>query len=219
MKVIIFGNGNTAELALEYLKNDSPYTVVALCIHDNYLNENSKTFYNLPLVPFSNVEKIYPPSEYYFFAPYTGTKMNKLREKIYKEIKEKKYHFISYISSKATVLTKNIGENCFILEDNTIQYGVTIGNNCVLWSGNHIGHHSTIEDNVFITSHVVISGLSHIGKYSWIGVNSCLRDKIKIAPNTLIGMGSVMTKDTEEYGVYIGNPGKLLKKCDDNIDL
>ena len=35
---------------------------------------------------------------------------------------------------------------------------MTIGDDCVLWSGNHIGHHATIGDHCFITSHVVVSG-------------------------------------------------------------
>ena len=71
--------------------------------------------------------------------------------------KKKGYDFYSYVSPKATVLTNKIGENCFILEDNTIQPFVEIGNNCVLWSGNHIGHHGKIDDHVFITSHCVVS--------------------------------------------------------------
>ena len=51
-----------------------------------------------------------------------------------------------------------MGDNCFIFEDNTVQPFVTLGNNLVLWSGNHIGHHSTLRDHCFISSHVVISG-------------------------------------------------------------
>ena len=43
------------------------------------------------------------------------------------------------------------GDNCFILEDNTIQPFVRIGNNVTLWSGNHIGHDSVIDDHCFIT--------------------------------------------------------------------
>ncbi len=64
---------------------------------------------------------------------------------------------ISYVSSKATVFPgAPIGDNCFILEDNTIQPFTSIGNNVVLWSGNHIGHHSVIKDHVSFTSHVVL---------------------------------------------------------------
>lgn len=63
------------------------------------------------------------------------------------------------MSSHATVLNDGrIGENVFLLEDNTIQPFVSIGNNVTLWSGNHIGHHSTIHDHCFLASHIVVSG-------------------------------------------------------------
>ena len=57
---------------------------------------------------------------------------------------------------------KRYWRKLFYLEDNTIQPYTKIGDNCVLWSGNHIGHHSTIEDHSIITSHACISGLGNI---------------------------------------------------------
>jgi sugar O-acyltransferase (sialic acid O-acetyltransferase NeuD family) len=217
MKVIIFGTGNISELAYYYLRDDSEHEVVAFTMNKEYIQTNS--FLDLPIVEFENIENIYSPSEYYLFAPVSARNLNKLREKIYIEGKNKGYKFISYISSKALCYTKDIGENCFILENNVIQYRVKIGNNCILWSGNHIGHHSTIEDNVFITSHVVISGMCVIGSYSYIGVNSCLKDNTNIAKNTVIGMCSCVNKNTEEYNIYIGVPAKKFKECDDSIIL
>ena len=77
--------------------------------------------------------------------------MNALRRGVYTRFKQKGYPLISYISSRATYFPGTpIGDNCFVLEDNTIQPFVKIGNNVVLWSGNHIGHHSTIADDVFL---------------------------------------------------------------------
>jgi acyl-[acyl carrier protein]--UDP-N-acetylglucosamine O-acyltransferase len=90
----------------------------------------------------------------------TGVKMNNMRKAVYEQGKEMGYEFISYVSSKATVCDNKIGDNCFILEDNTLQPFTEIGNNVVMWSGNHIGHHGKIEDHVFFTSHVVLSGLT-----------------------------------------------------------
>jgi UDP-3-O-[3-hydroxymyristoyl] glucosamine N-acyltransferase len=94
------------------------------------------------------------------------------------------------------------GENCFIFEDNTIQPFVRIGNNVVMWSGNHIGHHTTINDHVMITSHVVISGCCTIGEYCFFGVNSSVRDETIIAHDTLVGMDVSIGKDTQEYEIY-----------------
>jgi sugar O-acyltransferase (sialic acid O-acetyltransferase NeuD family) len=206
-KVIIFGVLDTAELAHYYLEHDSEHEVVAFSVNREYIQEES--FRGLPLVAFEDVENIFPPSEYSFFAPMTGRNMNRNREAIYNQVKAKGYQFISYISSHATILDRKvIGENCFILEDNTIQPFTTVGNNVVMWSGNHIGHHGQIKDHVFFTSHVVMSGHCVIESYSFFGVNSTVRDYLTIAPGTLVGMASAITKDTEEWGIYIGNPAK-----------
>jgi sugar O-acyltransferase (sialic acid O-acetyltransferase NeuD family) len=200
-KVIIFGIKDLAQLAHFYLTTDSEHHVVAFSVHQNYIGEFS-TFCNLPIYPFENIEKYLNPDDHSFLIPMTHSHMNKDREKVYNDVKLKGYDLISYISSKATVLTDKIGENCFILEDNTIQPFVTIGNNVVLWSGNHIGHHSVINDHVFITSQVVISGNCMIEQNSFLGVNCCLKERIKIGESSFIAMGCIITKNTEPFSVY-----------------
>jgi UDP-3-O-[3-hydroxymyristoyl] glucosamine N-acyltransferase len=97
-----------------------------------------------------------------------------------------------------------IGDNCFVFEANVIQPFVTIGNDVVLWSGNHIGHDVTIEDHVFIASHVVVSGNATIGARSFVGVNATFRDGVTVAPDCVIGAGASIMKDTVRGGVYAG---------------
>jgi sugar O-acyltransferase (sialic acid O-acetyltransferase NeuD family) len=203
--VIIFGINDLAELAHFYFKNEgeSNLNPVAFTVNKEYLEET--TFKDLPVVPFEELENYYSPSEYKLFAPVTN---NKLREKIYQEGRKRGYEFISYISRRCTNFSSSIGDNCFILEDNTIQPFTTIGNNVVLWSGNHIGHHSVIEDNIFFTSHVVVSGHCRIKRGSFLGVNSCIRDGITVGENCVVGMGSVVTKNTEADSTYIGSPAR-----------
>ncbi|MBO9200141.1 MULTISPECIES: acetyltransferase [Niastella] len=209
-KVIIFGIQDYAELAHYYLTNDSSFEVAAFCVNEKYIPE-SKSFRGLPVVPFEDVEHKFPICDYSFFAPMAPKKMNQVREAIYGEVKEKGYNLISYISSKVTMFNNEIGDNCFILENNTLQPFTKIGNNVVLWSGNHIGHHGEIRDHVTFTSHVVMSGHCIIGENSFLGVNATLRDGITLAKGTLVGMASAITKSTEEWGVYIGNPAKKLE--------
>lgn len=209
-KVVIFGLLDTAELAHYYLENDSEHEVVAFTVSREYLK--NKEFRGLPVVAFEDLVTVYPPKKYHLFAPMTAKKMNTLREQIYKEGKEKGYDFITYVSSKATVCDNEIGENCFILEDNTIQPFTKIGNNVVLWSGNHIGHHGIIKDHVFFTSHVVLSGHCIVESNCFFGVNATIRDYTHLAQGSLIAMGASLTiQETEEWGVYVGNPAKKLE--------
>ena len=210
-KVIIFGTKDTAQLANYYLnKHNSLYEVVCFTINKQFITHDK--FCDKPVIAFEDIENIFSPKEYKMFAPMTGVKMNNVRENIYKQGKQKGYEFISYVSPQCTNFSNKIGENCFILEDNTIQPFVEIGNNVILWSGNHIGHHSIIKDNVFFTSHIVLSGHCNVEENSWIGVNSTIRDYTKIAKYSLIAMGSLITKSTEEYGFYMGTPAKKQEK-------
>ena len=218
-QVVIFGIQDFASLAHFYLKEDSPHKVVAFSVTEKYMPSNA-TFEGLPIVPFEELEKLYPPKAYAFFAPMSHRKMNRLREVIYLQAEEKGYTFISYVSSKATVFSNvKIGRNCFILEDNTIQPFVSIGNNVVLWSGNHIGHHSVIRDHVMFTSHVVLSGHCVVEPYCFFGVNATLRDGLHFSEGTLVAMGACVTKDTEPWGVYTGVPAKIGQTLSKNLDI
>ena len=93
-----------------------------------------------------------------------------------------------------------------------IQPYVEVGNNCILWSGNHVGHRTIIQDHVFVASHAVISGYCIIGEGSFLGVNSTFNDNVSIAPSCIIGSGSLVVKNTEPEGIYVGSPARRVPR-------
>lgn len=217
-KLVIIGNTSNARLAKFFFETDSEYEVSAFSVDKQYITDDQ--FEGLPVIPFEEIENKYPASEYDAFVAVGYTDMNKIREKLYSECKTKGYTMANYISTHCTFLTQfPTGDNCFILEDNTIQPFVKIGNNVVLWSGNHIGHDVTIEDHNFITSHVVVSGFVTIKRNCFIGVNATIRDAITIAPETLIAAGAIIMKDTVEKGVYLPARSTLFDKKSDEIKI
>ena len=202
IKVIIFGTGEISQIAFHYLKEDEKYEVFGFTMDQEYIKENK--FENLSIIPFNNIQQIFPPDDFKLFITIGYNQVNKVREKKFIEARDKGYDFISYIHPKATISSNaKIGKNCFIFEDNTIQPYVTIEDNCILWSGNHIGHHSTIRANCFITSHVVVSGGCDIGDNTFIGVNATLRNHIKIGKSNVIGAGSLILNDSEDNKVFV----------------
>ncbi len=200
-KLIIIGDSAFAQIAYEYFTHDSIYEVVAFSVEKDFLKKEE--MFERPVVPFEELEYLYEPTKYKAFVAIAYTQLNRLRARLYREAKKKGYTIVSYVSSKAFVWRNvKIGENCFVFEDNTIQPFVKIGNNVIMWSGNHIGHHSIIRDHSFISSHVVVSGFCEIGEYCFIGVNSTIGNNIRIAKDCLIGAGSVILRDTEEGRIY-----------------
>ena len=207
-KVVIFGTGDIGELARFYFTNDSPHEVAAFCADAAFID--SPQFEGLPLLPFEEIQDTHPPGEFDMFVALSYSKLNETRARKYHEAKEKGYKLISYVCSRSVMWgDTEIGDNCFIFENQTIQPYVKIGNNVTLWSGNHIGHHSVIGDHSFLTSHVVVSGHVEIGPYCFLGVNSTLRDGISLAQGTVIGAGATIVKDTVENGVYMGVAAEL----------
>ena len=201
--LVIFGTADTAQMAHFYFTKDTDYEVVAFTVDAAYLTEPA--FCDRPVIPFEQIATQCGPDTHSLFVAVSYFKLNQVRAEKYRAAKALGYRIPSYVSTRATVLNDGrIGDNCFILEDNTIQPFVTIGNNVTLWSGNHIGHHSTIHDHCFIASHVVVSGGVEIGESCFIGVNVTLRDHVKIGARCVIGAGALILSDAEPEGVYLG---------------
>jgi sugar O-acyltransferase (sialic acid O-acetyltransferase NeuD family) len=208
--LVLFGANEIADLAAFYFRHDGGRRVDALAVDGAYLKADH--VFGLPVVPFEDVEQRFPPADYDLFVATSYAEINRLRARKCAEGMGKGYRLASYVSPRATVFPDLVfGWNCFILEDNTIQPRVRIGNNVTLWSGNHIGHHSTIEDNVFVASHVVVSGGVVIGENSFIGVNATLRDHIRVGRFSVVGAGAVLLEDAPDEAVYRSIPTELSK--------
>lgn len=210
-KLIIYGLGETAEIAYEYFSYDSDFEVAAFTVDKPFLKK--KSWFDLPVLTFESIESNFGPKGHQMFAAASYTKLNRVRAEMYLKAKAKKYTMASYVSSNAFVW-RNVeyGDNVFIFENNVIQHKVKIGNNVILWSGNHVGHRTVIEDHVYLSSHCVISGYCHIGTSSFLGVNCTFNDKISLGEDNVVGSGALIISDTAAGQLMIGAPAKPAAK-------
>ena len=193
-KLVIVGDSAFAEVAYEYFTHDSPYEVVAFAVEREFRRQEE--LFGLPVVPFEELAAHFPPATHAFYAALVYTQGNALRRRLYEAAKAKGYAPASYVSSRAFVWRNvEIGEHCFVFENNVVQPFVKLGSNVVLWSGNHIGHHSSIGDHCFVSSHVVVSGFVHIGQSCFLGVNSTFANNLEVGNDCFIGAGALVVGD------------------------
>jgi len=208
--VLIFGAGEIAEVAHFYFTRDTRIPVAGFTVDAAYLKE--ARFCGLPVVAFEEAQGAFASATHDLFVALSYAKINAVRAQKCAEGKARGYRLASYVSSKASVWDGfQAGENCFILEDNTLQPFVHIAHNVTLWSGNHIGHHARVGANCFITSHVVISGGVQVGENAFIGVNATLRDHVKIGARSVIGAGALVLEDVPDDGVVAPRGTELSK--------
>ena len=208
-KLIIFGNGEIAELANYYFSNFTSFNVLGFTVDQEYIKED--TFCKKPIVPFENIEDNYNKSDVFFHVALSYKKLNKIREKKFLEVKSKGFNLASFISQKSNfdINAFSYGENCFILENQTIQKNVKIGDNVMIWSSNHLGHGSLIGDHTYISSHVVISGHCKIGKRCFFGVNSSTADFTNIGDDVFAGMGTSVASNVKSGSVILNDKSKI----------
>lgn len=207
-QIVIFGTGKMAELAHLYFTKDQAFDVVAFCVDEQHKGDQT-IFRNLPLVSFETVEKQYPPNEFKMFVAIGYTKLNALRKEKYFAAKSKGYTLVSYACQRSIIWDDvTFGDNCFIFENQVMQPHVQIGNNVIIWSGNHFGHDVQIGDHSFIASHCVLSGGVQIGKSNFVGVNATFRDAISTGDHCIIGAGVILLNHAKEKSVYIAESTK-----------
>lgn len=202
-KLVLIGDSAFAEVAYEYFTHDSPYEVVGFAVESAFRRRDE--LLGLPVVPFEEVESRFAPAEHSFYAALVYTQGNALRRRLYEAAKAKGYRPASYVSSRAFVW-KNVelGEHCFVFEANVVQPFVKVGANVVLWSGNHIGHHSSIGDHCFVSSHVVVSGFVHIGQSCFLGVNSTFANNLQVGDGCVVGAGALVLGDVGDGETVVG---------------
>jgi acetyltransferase-like isoleucine patch superfamily enzyme len=125
-----------------------------------------------------------------------------------------------------------IGENCILSKGVYIDYGVSIGNNVKIQNGVSVYHGVTLEDGVFVGPYVCFTNDLYPrainpddtikGADDWVvsetliqhgaalGANSTIRCGITIGRWAMVGAGTVVTRSVPDYGLVVGNPGRLI---------
>lgn len=129
----------------------------------------------------------------------------------------------------------NLGRKSVIEDFTTINNGVghvIIGDRTIIGLGNTVIGPVEIGNDVMFAQNVVVSGMNHgyedislppskqkdickliaIDDNVWIGANSVITIGVHIGKHSVIGAGSVVTKDIPPYSIAVGNPAKVIKQ-------
>lgn len=203
--LIVFGIGELAQLAAYYFKQDAGREVEAFVLDDALVSERS--FDSRPVVALSELTGLFPSAEFDAFVAIGYRRLNEARAEKCAQLRGLGYRLASYVSSRSIVWPDlKLGDNCFIMEGNTIQPFVQIGNGVIVWCDNLISHHVVVGDNAFITSHVVVSGGVHIGERTFLGVNATIKEKVRIGSGVIVGAGALILRDADADSGYLEHP-------------
>lgn len=216
-RIVVFGTGTLGRLAHWYFRNDSPHEVVAFT--EDAAHRRAASYLGLPLVDFEDLVSRYPPDDYHLFIAIGYTHMNRVRADRYRQAKAQGYELPSYVHRHSTIYADAIGDNCFIMEGNSIQPFVRIGNDVTMLPKNGVGHDTVVGDHSYLAGNVSVAGQVEIGEYCFLGIGSTVRNRIRLGARTLVGAGAVILQHTEEGSVYVLPRARKLPLTSDDADV
>lgn len=203
-KCVIFGTSKIADVLYQTIMSDTKtdIQVVAFCVDKEYKTSDFK--FELPVVDFENVQNNYPPSEYDMIIAIGYHDLNRIRKKKFGDSKNKGYELRGYIHSGVDITNDvKIGRNVVILNNVCVGPGSEIGDDTIAFPGSVISHHVIVGNHNWITSGTVIGGNTTVGDCNFFGIGCCIGHNIKIGNLNFVGTQAVITRNTEDYSVYI----------------
>ena len=140
---------------------------------------------------------------------------NYIREKVAKvvEKKFKKIAWSKYIARSSNIQKSvKISPGSMVMENVFINHNTFIGKHVLINSGSIIEHDNKFDNYSSCGPGVVTGGEVFVGKKTFIGLGSRIRDKIEIKKNSIIGLGSNIIANCKEKSIYFGNPAKYIKE-------
>tara|TARA_B100001057_G_C22508757_1_gene817021 strand:+ start:68 stop:682 length:615 start_codon:yes stop_codon:yes gene_type:complete len=133
----------------------------------------------------------------------------KIRSKVFKIFKKKRYNFITIIDKTSVVAASSqISEGSIIFPNSSVGPKTVIKKNVVIHTAAVIEHDSVVEENSYVGPSAVVCGNSKVGKNCLVGANSCIIEYIKMPNNSILGASGLLNKNYKKSKTFIGVPAK-----------
>lgn len=121
--------------------------------------------------------------------------------------------FANLVHSSAYVHSScKMGEGIFLYPGVIIDMAVQLEDNVLIHVGGSVAHDSVIGQHSYLAPGVNVAGYATIGRCCFVGIGATIIDEIAIAPNSIIGAGSVIIHNTDPNSVSVGVPARQIKK-------
>ncbi len=116
-----------------------------------------------------------------------------------------------------------IGNNCVIMMNATINIGAVIGDNTMIDMNTVLGGRATVGKNCHIGAGAVLAGVIEppsatpviIEDGVVIGANAVVLEGCKVGEGSVVAAGAIVTEDVPAGVVVAGTPARIIKKVDE----
>jgi sugar O-acyltransferase (sialic acid O-acetyltransferase NeuD family) len=209
-KIILVGGGGHCRSVIDVIETENRYEIIGILDRVELVGQKVLSY---PIIASDNDIETVLKNCQNFFITVGHIKTAAVREKLFNSIKEKGGHFPIIISPKAHVSKHAcLSEGTVVMHHAVVNTLAVTGKNCIINTGAVLEHDVQVGDHCHISTGAYINGECKIGSGSFVGSNATTVQTIHIGDRNVIAAGAVLTKNTEDFSLYAGNPATLKKK-------
>ena len=111
-----------------------------------------------------------------------------------------------------------LGHGNFIGQNAVLQPGVTLGDHCTVRAGANLGHDSVLDSFCYVGPNATLCGRAGMKLGAHLGPNAVVTDGIQMGRLSILAAGSMLARDSEEGGTYLGVPARLVRTMRNRLE-
>ncbi|MBI9066037.1 MAG: NeuD/PglB/VioB family sugar acetyltransferase [Salinivirgaceae bacterium] len=208
--IVLFGGGVHASYCIDIIKKEGKYNIVGIIDSINNIGEEISGYSIIGRQEEINILI----DKFNIDAGVITIGDNWSRKVVFDCIKQKspKFKFVNAIHP-STIIGMNVklGVGIVIMAGCIINPNSIIGDFCFFATGAQIEHDNCIGDFASISAGSITGGKVKLGKFSAITLGVTVMDRLSIGENTVVGAGSLVTKDIADNVLAYGIPAKIIR--------
>lgn len=210
LNIVLIGGGNHVQYCIDIIERENKYNIIGII--DSIKNIGEELYGYKVIGRQENIVDL--GFQYEFAAGIITVGDNWTRYKIYQSI-IKKWGWFTFVNAihPSVIIGNNvkIGDGVIAMAGVIFNPGALIGDFSFFATGAQIEHDCIIGGFSSVSAGSVLGGHVHIKGWSAVTLGVTILDRVTIGMNTVIGSGSLVTKDVPDNVLAYGIPAKVIR--------
>jgi sugar O-acyltransferase (sialic acid O-acetyltransferase NeuD family) len=209
--IVLFGGGNQAQYVIDIVEREGKYNLVGII---DSIHDIGEMIYGYPVIG-KQGDVLHLSKLHDFNCGIISVGDNWIRDFIYEHINNIYPAFTFVNAIHPSVIIGNnvqIGKGVVAMAGVIFNPGAKIGDFTFFATGAQIEHDCTIENFASVSAGSVLGGHVSIKSFAAVTLGVTILDRLSIGYNSVVGSGSLVTKDIPDNVLSYGNPAKVIRK-------
>lgn len=207
-KLILIGGGGHCKACIDVIESTNKFEIIGIL--DQTINVGKKVLSYEVIGTDEDIPSMIN-SNTFFLITLGQIKSATLRLNIFQRLIKLKANIATIVSPKAYVSKyAKLGVGTIVMHQALVNTEVNVGENCILNTGCIIEHEAVVGNHSHVSTQAIVNGGCIIGDEVFIGSNATVANHQVIASRVSVGAGSVVIKNIDESGIYVGNPTRKI---------